>query len=226
MRILVVEDDRELSRQVADLFRDAEYIVDVARDGEEGEYLGLEEAYDAVVLDLGLPRIDGLSILRRWRRDGRVMPVLILSARNTWRDKVSGLREGADDYLSKPFELEELLVRIEALIRRSAGHAEAEIRCGDLVWNSRDGILTLNGKRIHLTPTEARMGRYLIHHAGRILSKGELTEHIYGTDHDPDSNTLEVMINRLRQKLGRNRIETLRGRGYRLVDPKQNDAVT
>ncbi len=222
MRILVVEDDTQIARQVETALAQAGYVVDVAHDGEEGHFLGDNEPYDAVVLDLGLPMIDGLSVLRNWRRDGHTMPVLILTARSTWRDTVKGLREGADDYLKKPFELEELLARLEALIRRSSGNANPLLTCGAIELDTGSSRVVFEGFPVDLTALEFRTLSYLLHHKGDVISKTELTEHIYGQDFDRDSNVIEVLINRLRKKLSSQIIKTRRGLGYQLIDP-QND---
>lgn len=219
MRILVIEDDQNIARQIKAVLRKAGYAVDVAHDGEEGHFLGETEPYDAVILDLGLPVMDGLSVLRNWREAGRDMPVLILTARNTWRDTVAGLRGGADDYVAKPFELEELLARIEALIRRSSGHASPIMSCGAIELDTANGRVTHKGVLVELTALEYRSLSYLIHHQGNIISKTELTEHIYGQDFDRDSNVIEVLINRLRKKLSPELIKTRRGLGYQLVLP-------
>jgi len=219
----VVEDDARVARQVSESLRDAGYVVEAADEGEEAQFLGETEEYDAVVLDLGLPGVDGLTVLQRWRAAGRRMPVLVLTARDTWRDKVTGLRAGADDYLAKPFELEEMVARVEALIRRAAGHASPILKCGEIELDTASGRVTLAGQQIVLTALEYRTLSYLAHHVGQIVSKTELTEHIYGQDFDRDSNVIEVLINRLRQKLGRNVIETQRGRGYRLVAPADEE---
>jgi two-component system OmpR family response regulator len=223
MRVLVVEDDVRIAGQVTDTLRGAGYVVESAREGEEAQFLGETEDYDAVVLDLGLPGVDGLTVLQRWRAAGRAMPVLILTARDTWRDKVTGLRAGADDYLAKPFELEEMVARVEALIRRAAGHASAVLTCGEIQLDTSAGRVTFAGKPITLTALEYRTLSYLMHHVGRIVSKTELTEHIYGQDFDRDSNVIEVLINRLRQKIGRQFIETHRGRGYRMATPADEE---
>ncbi|MFV2067278.1 MAG: response regulator transcription factor [Pirellulales bacterium] len=217
MRILVVEDDRHVARQVDTTLRKAGYVTDVAYDGEEGHFLGDTEPYDAVVLDLGLPAIDGLTVLRRWREGARKMPVLILTARDTWRETVTGLRAGADDYLAKPFELEELLARIEALLRRAAGHASSVLACGPLELDTGTNRVTLAGDLVELTALEFRALAYLMHHQEKVVSKTELTEHIYSQDFDRDSNVIEVLINRLRKKLGRELIRTHRGQGYQLT---------
>ncbi len=219
MRILVVEDDPGLSRQLRGALEGAGYVVDAAADGEEGHYLGDVETYDAVVLDLGLPHMDGLTALKRWRADGRTMPVLILTARDRWHEKVEGIDAGADDYLAKPFRMEELLARLRALIRRAAGHASAELRCGPLVLDSRSGRVTVDGAPVSLTAQEYKVLAYLMHHRGKVVSRTELTEHIYAQDFDRDSNTIEVFIGRLRRKLGTPLIATVRGLGYRLDAP-------
>lgn len=219
MRILIVEDDERIARQVAETMRNGGFVAEIAGSGDDAQYLGDTEDYDAVVLDLGLPGIDGLTILQRWRANGRTMPVLILTARDTWRDKVTGLRAGADDYLAKPFELEELLARVEALIRRAAGHASPVLSCGPVQLDTATSRVTRDGRPVNLTALEYRTLGYLMHHAGRIVSKTELTEHIYEQDFDRDSNVIEVLINRLRGKLGREAIETRRGQGYRMVVP-------
>ncbi|MDH3595987.1 MAG: response regulator transcription factor [Rhodospirillales bacterium] len=220
MRVLVVEDDRDVARQVETTLRQAGYVVDLAHEGEEGGFLGESEPYDAVVLDLGLPVVDGLTILRRWREAGRDMPVLVLTARDTWREKVTGLRAGADDYLAKPFELEELLARLEALIRRSAGRASPVLEHGPLRVDPGTTRVTLHGNLVELTALEFRTLSYLMHHHGKVISKTELTEHIYGQDFDRDSNVIEVLVNRLRRKLGTALIKTHRGQGYQLVTPR------
>ncbi len=217
MRVLVVEDEPDLARQVADTLAEAGYAVDVAKDGEEGHFLGDTEPYDAVVLDLGLPVIDGLTVLERWRRDGRKMPVLILTARDRWSEKVAGFDAGADDYVTKPFQMEELLARLRALIRRSAGHASAEISCGPVSIDTRSGRVSVEGVAIKLTAQEYKILSYLMHHQDKVVSRTELTEHVYDQDFDRDSNTIEVFIGRLRKKLGVDVIKTERGLGYRMV---------
>ena len=219
MRALVIEDDIDVARQVADTLRQAMYVVDIAHDGEEGQFLGDTESYDVVLLDIGLPKRDGLSVLQQWRRTGRDMPVLILTARDTWREKVAGLRAGADDYLAKPFELEEMLARVEALIRRAAGHASPVIEKGPLALDISSARLTVAGRPVELTALEFRTLAHLMQHSERIVSKTELTEHLYEQDFDRDSNVIEVLINRLRNKLGAELIRTHRGLGYQLVVP-------
>ena len=222
MRVLVVEDDIDVARQVSDTLRQARYVVDVVHDGEEGQFLGDTEPYDVVILDLGLPKLDGLSVLQQWRQAGRKMPVLILTARDTWREKVMGLRAGADDYLAKPFELEEMLARVEALIRRSSGHASPVLECGPLTLDVNTTRLTVDGRPVELTALEFRTLTHLMRHKNRVVSKSELTEHLYDQDFDRDSNVIEVLINRLRNKLGAGLIKTHRGLGYQLTVPEDD----
>jgi two-component system OmpR family response regulator len=213
MRILIVEDEPNLRRQLKNALEQAGYAVDAAGDGEEGHYLGANEAYDAVILDLGLPGLDGLTVLDRWRREGRVMPVLVLTARDSWSDKVAGLDAGADDYLAKPFQIEEL-----AIIRRAAGQATSELTAGGVRLDGRSGRVTLNGEPVKLTAQEFKLLSYLMHHKGKVVSRTELIEHIYDQDFDRDSNTIEVFITRIRKKLGADLIMTTRGLGYSLND--------
>lgn len=220
MRILVVEDEPTLAAQLAATLQAAGYAVDTAANGRDAGYMGEVETFDAVVLDLGLPMVDGLTVLKRWRALGRTMPVLILTARGDWHEKVAGIDAGADDYLTKPFHMEELLARIRALIRRAAGQASAEIACGPLVLDTRSGRVSVDGQALSLTSHEFRVLAYLIHHAGEIVSRTELTEHIYAQDYDRDSNTIEVFVARLRKKLPPGLIETVRGLGYRLTCPQ------
>ena len=220
MRILVVEDEPTLAAQLAATLGGAGYAVDTAANGRDAGYMGEVETFDAVVLDLGLPIVDGLTVLKRWRALGRTMPVLILTARGDWHEKVAGIDAGADDYLTKPFHMEELLARVRALIRRAAGQASAEIACGPLVLDTRSGRVSVDGQPLSLTSHEFRVLAYLIHHAGEVVSRTELTEHIYAQDYDRDSNTIEVFVARLRKKLPPGLIETVRGLGYRLVCPQ------
>lgn len=217
MRVLVVEDHPALARQVIDALTEAGFVADYAADGEEGHFLGDAEPYDAVVLDLGLPVVDGLTVLKRWRSAGRDMPVLILTARDGWSEKVAGLNAGADDYLTKPFVMAELVARIQALVRRAHGRSRPEIALGRLVVDTAAQRVTLDGAAVKLTGLEYRLLAYLALHAGQVISKTELTEHLYAQDFDRDSNTLEVVIGRLRKKLGEGLIETVRGQGYRLA---------
>ena len=214
MRVLVVEDDASLNRQIVTALEDAGYVVDKAVDGEEGQFLGETEPYDCVILDLGLPKADGVSVLSAWRREGKVMPVLILTARDRWSEKVQAFDAGADDYVTKPFHVEELLARVRALVRRAAGHATAEIVCGPVTLDTRAGRVLVNDVPVKLTSHEYRLLAYMIHHKGRIVSRGELTEHLYDQDFDRDSNTIEVFVGRLRRKLGVDVIKTVRGLGY------------
>lgn len=219
MRLLVVEDDPDLNRQLVTALSEAGYAVDTAVDGEEGHFLGDTEPYDAVILDLGLPQMDGISVLEKWRRDERKMPVLILTARDRWSDKVTGMDAGADDYVAKPFHMEEILARVRALLRRSAGHAKNEIEVGPLRLDTRTSRVTVDGAPIKLTSHEYRLLAYLMHHQGRVVSRTELVEHLYDQDFDRDSNTIEVFIGRLRKKLPSELIETVRGLGYCLGSP-------
>ena len=214
MRLLVIEDDRDLNRQIVAALEAAGYAVDRAFDGENGGHLGDTEPYDAIVLDLGLPKRDGVSVLQGWRRAGRSMPVLILTARDRWSEKVEGFDAGADDYLTKPFHMEELLARLRALMRRAAGHATSEIVVGPVRLDARAGRVTVNDAAVKLTSHEYRLLSYLMHHTGRIVSRTELVEHLYDQDFDRDSNTIEVFVGRLRRKLGVDVIQTARGLGY------------
>ena len=225
MRALIVEDDPDLNRQLSAVLGDAGYAVDSARDGEDGWFLGDTEPYDVVVLDLGLPKLDGVTVLERWREADRDFPVLILTARDRWSEKVAGFDAGADDYLTKPFHPEELLARLRALTRRAAGHASATLQCGALSIDTKGKRVFMSDQLVKLTSHEFRMLSYLMHHRDRVISRTELVEHIYDQDFDRDSNTIEVFVGRLRKKIGAKRIETVRGLGYRLVDPEA-DAPT
>ena len=216
MRILVVEDDVNLNRQLVESLTEAGYVVDKAFDGEEGHFLGDTEPYDAVILDIGLPEMDGISILESWRQDGRNMPVLMLTARDRWSDKVAGIDAGADDYVAKPFHTEEVLARLRALIRRAAGHASSEIEIGSVRLDTKQSRVTMDGNSVKLTSHEFRLISYLMHHQGEIISRTELIEHLYDQDFDKDSNTIEVFVGRLRKKLHPEVIETVRGLGYRV----------
>jgi two-component system OmpR family response regulator len=219
MRLPVIEDDPDLNRQLVSAFTDAGYVVDTAKDGEEGHFLGDTEPYDAIVLDIGLPIMDGVSVLEKWRRAGRKTPVLILTARDRWSDKVAGFDAGADDYVAKPFHMEEVLARIRALVRRSAGHASSEITCGPLMLDAKSARVTVDGKAIKLTSLEFRLLSYLMLHKGRVVSRTELVEHLYDQDFDRDSNTIEVFVGRLRKKLGVDMLRTVRGLGYCISEP-------
>jgi two-component system OmpR family response regulator len=216
VRVLVVEDETALRKQLAASLENAGYAVDSAPDGEQAEFLGQTESYDAVVLDLGLPRMDGLTVLRRWRQAGVLVPVLVLTARGSWHEKVQGIDGGADDYMAKPFRMEEVLARLRALIRRATRQTSSELHCGPVTLDSRTTNVTLDGTPIKLTSHEFRVLSYLMHHRGRVVSQIELTEHIYSQGFDRDSNTVEVFVARLRRKLGVAIIETVRGLGYRM----------
>ena len=220
MRILIVEDEPTLGPQLKATLEGAGYAVDLATDGEDGHFLGSTENYDAAILDLGLPEIDGLTVLDRWRREKRNFPVLVLTARDSWSDKVAGLDAGADDYLAKPFQTEELIARLRALIRRAAGNASSELTAGQVRLDTRSGRVTLAGEAGKLTAQEYKLLSYLIHHKGKVVSRTELIEHIYDQDFDRDSNTIEVFVTRIRKKLGADIITTIRGLGYQLDDPQ------
>ncbi|MGD9946651.1 MAG: response regulator transcription factor [Burkholderiaceae bacterium] len=219
MRILVVEDEPTLASQLTATLEENGYTVDAAGNGRDAHHLGDTEPYDAVVLDLGLPELDGITVLKRWRAAARNMPVLILTARSNWHEKVEGIDAGADDYLSKPFRMEELLARLRALMRRASGFASAELRCGELMLDTRSGRVTVAGQPVSLTAHEFKVLSYLMHHPRSVVSRSELIEHIYAQDYDRDSNTVEVFIGRLRKKLPPGMIETVRGLGYRLAAP-------
>ena len=219
MRLLVVEDDKDLNRQLVKALSQAGYAVDSALDGEEGQFLGETEPYDAVILDLGLPKIDGVKVLESWREAGRVMPVLVLTARDAWSDKVKSFDAGADDYVTKPFHIEEILARLRALVRRASGHASSDLVRGPVRVDTRSGRVLVDGEAIRLTSHEYRLMSYLMHHVGRIISRTELVEHLYDQDFDRDSNTIEVFVGRLRKKLGIDVIKTIRGLGYVLEPP-------
>ena len=216
MRVLIVEDEARLSKQLACALSEAGYAVDCAADGEQADFLGQTERYDAIVLDLGLPKLDGLKVLRRWREAGLGMPVIVLTARASWHEKVQGIDSGADDYVAKPFRMEELLARLRGLIRRASGQVTPTLRCGRVMLDARQTRVTLDGVPVRLTSHEFRVLSYLMHHRGRVVSRSELTEHIYAQAFDRDSNTVEVFVARLRRKLGASFIETVRGLGYRI----------
>ena len=216
MRILIVEDEASLAKQLTSSIAEAGYAVDHAADGERADFLAQTEQYDAMVLDLGLPKIDGLTLLRNWRDAGLATPVLVLTARGSWHERVQGIDSGADDYVSKPFRIEEVLARLRALIRRASGHVTPELRAGSVTLDPRHARVTLDGAPVKLTSHEFRVLSYLMHHRGRVVSQAEIVEHIYAQDFDRDSNTVEVFIGRLRRKLGASLIETVRGLGYRI----------
>ena len=223
MRVLIVEDNQQVARQIKDSLEQELFIVDVAHDGEEAWFLGDTESYDVIILDIGLPKLDGLSVLQRWRRAYNRVPVLILTSRDTWREKVDGLRAGADDYLAKPFEFEELMARVEALVRRASGHANPSLRCGPIELDPVAACVRMNGVAVNMTALEYRALQYLMQKKGSIVSKSELSEHIYGQNLERDSNVIEVLINRLRSKLDPNLIQTRRGLGYLI---KETDSET
>jgi two-component system OmpR family response regulator len=216
MRVLIVEDEPALVDQLAQSLRGSGYVVDTAGDGERADFLVRTESFDAVVLDLGLPRIDGLTLLRGWRESGLRVPVLVLTARGSWHETVDGIDTGADDYVAKPFRIEEVLARLRGLIRRASGHAQQLFRCGSVTLDPRLARVTRDGVPVKLTSHEYRVLSYLMHHRDRVVPQGELVEHIYAQDFDRDSNTVEVFVARLRRKLGPSLIETVRGLGYRL----------
>jgi len=218
MRVLVVEDEATLAGQLSAALHEAGYAVDSAADGAQAEFMGQTEPYDAVILDLGLPGIGGLTVLRRWREAGMTVPVLILTARDSWHEKIQGIDGGADDYVTKPFRVEEVLARLRALVRRAAGHVSPELRWGSIVLDPRLARVTRSGVPVKLTSHEFRVLAYLMHHRTRVVSQSELIEHIYARGDDRDSNTVEVFIARLRRKLGADLIVTVRGLGYRIGD--------
>lgn len=216
MRILIVEDEPTLCEQLSTALREQGYAVDIASNGEDALHMGLEESFDAAILDLGLPKLDGTSVLKGWRTAGKKLPVIILTARDNWSDKVSGIDAGADDYLTKPFHMEELFARLRSVIRRSTGHSSSVLSVNSLALDTRSGKVTIEGKQISLTSHEFRLLSYLMHHPNEVVDKTTLGEHIYPYNEDPDSNTIEVFIGRLRKKIPDGIIETVRGLGYRL----------
>ncbi len=226
MRILVVEDEVHLREQIRQQLHQHNLTVDAASDGEEGLYYGLEYAYDVAIIDLGLPKLSGIDVIKQLRSEGKDFPILILTARSRWQEKVEGLEAGADDYLVKPFHFEELLARLNALARRASGWSSSTLSCGPITLNPSSQEVMNNGVVIDLTAYEYRLLHYMMLHAGEVLSKTELTDHIYEQDHDRDSNVIEVFIKRLRNKLDPDKtlnvIETLRGRGYRLTLARDN----
>ena len=228
MRVLIVEDEKPLRDSIVEQLQQAGFTVDAAADGEEGLYCGREYALDLAIVDLGLPKLNGMELIKTLRAEGKSFPVLILTARDRWQDKVEGLQAGADDYLAKPFHFEELLARLQALLRRSGGWAQPVLRCGAVALDPRTQEVTVNDRRVDLTSFEYRILEYLIHRAGEVISKGELTERLYAQDFDRDSNTIEVFIGRLRRKLDPDDsikpIETLRGRGYRFALQRESAA--
>jgi two-component system OmpR family response regulator len=217
MKVLLVEDDRLLAQEIAHALRQENFAVDIAANGEDGQHLGETENYDAAVLDLGLPKINGAAVLRAWRKNGSHLPVLILTARDGWTDKVDGFKAGADDYLTKPLRIEELVMRLRALVRRAAGHAEPRIVCGPLTFDAQTGVFDLNGLPLKLTALEWRVLACLAMRKEVVVERTELNEKAYEGDAEVDSNSLEVIVGRLRRKIGHDMIETVRGRGYRLT---------
>ncbi|GLR60396.1 MULTISPECIES: response regulator transcription factor [Rhizobium] len=217
MRVLLVEDDEDLSGRIAAVLRSENFVVDIARNGEDALHAGLTELFDVAILDLGLPKIDGVSVLKGWREGERNLPVLVLTARDGWPDKVSSFKAGADDFLAKPFKVEELVLRLRALVRRAAGHAAARLVCGALVFDAQLGTFELDGLPLKLTALEWRVLSCLMLRKEMIVDRRELTERVYDGDAEVDSNSIEVIIARLRKKLGADRIETVRGRGYMLT---------
>ncbi len=221
MRVLVVEDDRRLSADISRALEGAGYLAETVQDGEEAWFRGDTEDYGAIILDLGLPKMDGLAVLKRWRANARRTPVLILTARGTWAERVDGIDAGADDYLPKPFRMEELLARLRSIVRRSAGHASSLLSIGDLTLDERQMKVFLRGAAVAMSPLEYRLVAYLLLHRGRVVSQQELSENIYGQDDAHDSNAIEVLIGRVRKKLGADLIETRRGFGYLVPEPAQ-----
>ncbi len=218
MRVLVVEDEPTLSEQLKVALEEQGYVVHLANNGEDALHFGKEEPLDAVILDLGLPKLDGISVLKAWRSAQKKFPVIILTARDNWGEKVAGIDAGADDYLTKPFHMEELLARIRSIIRRSTGHSTSVLSIQGLTLDLASNRVSLNGSSINLTSFELRLLNYLMHHPNTVIDKANLSKHIYGYDEDKDSNTIEVFIARLRKKLPDGLIETVRGLGYRLND--------
>lgn len=217
MRVLIVEDDEALARELAQALRAESFAVDVALNGEDGAHLGETEIYDAAVLDLGLPKVDGIAVLRAWRGSERTLPVLILTARDGWSEKVAGFKAGADDYLTKPFRVEEVVMRLRALVRRAAGFAATRITCGRLQYDAQLGSFELDGLPLRLTAFEWRVLSALMLRKEAVVDRGDLLQRVYEYDADVDSNSLEVIVGRLRRKIGPEMIETVRGRGYRLT---------
>jgi len=222
MRILLVEDDEKIARRINRALMSAGYIVEIAKEGEDAWFRGDSENFDAVILDLGLPEMDGIQILKRWRSAGRLMPVIILTARGSWMERVEGIDAGADDYMPKPFQMEELKARLRALLRRSTGGAQTTLSAGPVSLDTRQMIVSIDGMAIDLSILEYRLVSYLIHHRGRVVTQLELTEHVYGEEIERDSNAIEVLVSRVRKKLKVDLIVTRRGYGYMIPDQKQS----
>lgn len=221
MRVLIVEDDRELAESLVSVLEESGMVAEIAGNGREADFLGCTENYDAAVLDLGLPELDGISVLQHWREQGRTFPVLILTGRGRWSDKLAGFGAGADDYLTKPFMHEEVVLRLRALMRRAYGHADPVLQVGGLCYDTHQGRFSMEGRRLSFTAQEERILAYLMHQPGVVLSRADISEHVYARDSDPDSNALDVLIGRIRRKLGAPMIKTVRGRGFALVLPEQ-----
>jgi two-component system, OmpR family, response regulator len=223
MRILLVEDDTRIARDLIAALSAVGFVVDHEADGEGAWFKGDTESYDAAVLDLGLPGMDGLAVLKRWRDGGRSFPVLILTARGSWRERVEGIDAGADDYLPKPFQMDEVVARLRAIIRRSAGQSSAVLDIGPITLDTRQMRISVDGTPVNLSPQEYRLVSYLMHHAGRVVTQLELTEHLYAQDFERDSNVIEVLVGRVRKKLGIDIIETRRGFGYIIETTNNNN---
>lgn len=218
MRVLVVEDEPKISKTISEALADAGYVPECAFDGEKAWFLGSTETYVAAILDIGLPKLDGLSVLRNWRKEGNSMPVLLLTAKGSWPERVEGIDAGADDYLVKPFQMAELLARLRALVRRSSGHSKSTLTIGSLSLDTRQMRVEEDGVQVKLTPLEYRLLAYLAHNPGRVVSQEELASNIYFQDQEPNSNAVEVTVGRLRRKLKSNIIQNRRGFGYILDD--------
>jgi two-component system, OmpR family, response regulator len=218
MRALIVEDEPEIAQDMSGSLQGAGFAVDICGDGEHAWFLGDTEDFDVVILDLGLPKLDGLTVLKRWRDASRNMPVIVLTARDGWTSRVEGINAGADDYLTKPFQMEELIARVRAVLRRTHGHASALLTSGTVSLDTTQMRVSIGGKAIALTPLEYRLLSYLLHHRGRIVPGGELREHVYGDDDGREVNAVEALIVRIRRKLGASVIETRRGHGYQIKD--------